>query len=91
MIRVYIGSDCTPCQEVADLVKQGKTAEPVELVDVETDEGFALFMAEIQGKEEGGVPSAYKAGKQCEIFMDEETRQLLFQCPPDDSPASPPG
>lgn len=86
--RVYTSKTCQPCHNIEELVKEGRFAgeTEVELIDIETDEGFAKFKEEVLDFGEGAVPSAYKEGKKCVISITEDD-SLLFNCPTD-PPAS---
>lgn len=90
-VRVYVAEHCAPCHDVAELVRQGKVSEKVEVVDIETDSGFAEFVAEVLSHGDGAVPSAYKEGRKCELEVDEENRVLILKCPNSDQPLAPQG
>lgn len=90
-IRVYTAKHCTPCHEVERLIKEGRFDGEIELVDIETDEGFLKFKDQVLQHTDGAVPSAYKDGKRCKIQIDEEEDRLIFECPTDLPPASPEG
>lgn len=79
-IKVYISKNCKPCDEVKQLIDQGKYEGEIEVVDVETDEGFGEFNREVLEHGDGAVPSAYKEGAKCKILIDED-RGLMFHCP----------
>jgi glutaredoxin len=81
-ITVFTSKNCTPCQEITDLIKQGKYEGEIELVDIETDEGFERFRKQVLDLGEGAVPSAYREGLKCQILItDDDT--VLFNCPGD--------
>ena len=61
--------------------------EKIEVIDIETDEGFLKFKQEVLDHTDGAVPSAYREGKKCIIGFDEEGG-LLLDCPADDEPSS---
>ena len=82
-IRIYTSEHCVPCKEVEDKIKQADTSEKIEVIDIETDEGFEKFKQEVLDHQDGAVPSAYRDGKQCKIGFDEE-RNLLLYCPTDE-------
>jgi len=69
------------------MVKRGQVNEDIELIDIETDNGFEKFKAEVLEHGDGAVPSAYKDGKQCRIAISED-ETLVFECPTDDHPSS---
>lgn len=83
-IRVYTSKHCEPCREVDRLIKEGKFEGEIELVDIESDEGFEKFRSEVLSLGDGAVPSAYKEGKKCIISITEDD-SLLFNCPSEDS------
>lgn len=81
VIKVYVSKHCKPCQEVKKMVEEGRfAAEDVELVDIETDEGFDDFSREVLEHGDAAVPSAYREGQKCKILIDEE-QGLVFNCP----------
>ena len=75
---IYVATHCQPCQEIKELLEKrhflvnGEESE-VELVDIETEEGFNRIFPELEG-----VPSAYQEGKRCSIRIEEDT--LLLEC-----------
>lgn len=95
MITVFTATDCEPCQAVKEFIKEGKVdPNDIELIDIETDEGFAKFTEVVLSKGDGAVPSAYKNGKECRIVVEDDV--LKFICgeltpqPPAQSPSSSP-
>lgn len=88
-LRIYTAKHCEPCRKIEDLIREGKISEDVELVDIETDEGFLKFKEEVLDHSDGVVPSAYKDSKQCKIGLDEE-ENLVFECPTDEQPTEAP-
>ena len=89
-VIVYVARDCGPCEQVTRLIQEGKAAEEVDLVDIESDEGFARFSSEVLSQGEAGVPCAYSGPKQCEILYDDEKDVVFFDCTPKaDLPANP--
>lgn len=95
-IVVFTAPDCTPCEQMVELIKQGNVDNPdikeVEMVDISTDEGFDRYNAEVLSKlnpdEETGVPFASLDGKPCGIEIHDDT-WVVFTCPKDGSPSSP--
>ena len=95
-IVYYTAPDCTPCEEVTRLIQEGSVdavdIKEIEVVDIETDEGFERYnrevLSKLKGDEEGGVPSAYSEGKKCEIQIVDDTF-VVFNCPTDDPTAAP--
>lgn len=86
-ITIYTSEHCRPCREVEELIKEGRFDGEVELVDIETDEGFERFRKEVLEISDGAVPSAYKEGQRCKIQITED-RNLIFECPTDAPPSS---
>jgi predicted thioredoxin/glutaredoxin len=79
-IKVFTSKSCQPCQEVSRLLKEGKYQGDIEIVDIETDEGFEAFTKEVLSMGPGAVPSAYKDGKKCLISISED-KNVQFNCP----------
>lgn len=84
-IRIYTSKTCIPCRKIEDLIDAGKiiSDEEIELVDLETDEGFQKFKEEVLDRNdevELSVPTAYRDGQHCSIRFDEDNN-VLFQCP----------
>lgn len=88
-LRVFVSDHCAPCQQVKRAIQEGKFQGEVEMVDIETDEGFIKFKEEVLSLGDGAVPSAYKEGKKCLISIAEDD-SLFINCPTD-PPASEPG
>jgi len=82
-IKIFTSKNCPPCQELEEKLKEAHLEDEVELIDIETDEGFLKFKEEVIDHRDGGVPSAFKDGKQCKIGYDEEDK-LVLECPEDE-------
>lgn len=82
-VRVYHSKHCKPCEIVTKLIKQGRFEgeEEVELVDLETEEGFKEFYNHVLEHRDSAVPSAYKDGERCLIKITEDNDALVFECP----------
>ena len=90
----YTSSEgCTPCAEISKLVEEGKfscpDSEEVDVVDINTDEGFDRFAKDVLSKSDGAVPTAYIDGKKCQIDATEDW--VFINCPKDDLPEAPAG
>lgn len=85
-IRIYTAKHCKPCYEIERIIKD-KKIEGVEIVDIETDEGFEKFREEVLQFGDAAVPSAYKDGKECAILIDDE-ENIILDCPTTDVPPS---
>lgn len=79
-VRLYIAEHCAPCKELREIVEKTFAPEQIEVIDIETDEGFDQFTDEVIAHSDGEVPSAYKDGIQCRIFI-EEDETVSFECP----------
>jgi len=88
-ITFYSHSDCKPCEDIKRLVKNGEVdagdAEELEIVDIDTDEGFERFEKEVLAKlpedGEAALPSAYLDGIPCEIKLLDGDKFVIFECP----------
>ena len=88
-VKLFIGGHCEPCAEVKKLVEEGafviddEEGAQVEMIDVETDEGFP----NVEKYQLSGIPRAFdEQGHQCKIGIDRENNVLVFQC--DEQPES---
>jgi hypothetical protein len=73
-----VSEHCGPCQVIKDMVEKGQVSDKeVELVDIESDEGFPY----IEEFALSGVPSAYKGKEKCEIKIDQGANKLHIICP----------
>ena len=90
VIDLYYASECSPCKEVVDRVKNGRFASDlgegtaVNLVDISTEEGFT----EVEKKNLEKVPTAIHEAKTCQIHIDEDLDAVMFTCN-DEEPAVP--
>jgi thiol-disulfide isomerase/thioredoxin len=83
--RLYTAEHCVPCREIEakvdELIKAG---DDIEVIDIETDEGFKIFQNEVMSKSDDDellvVPSAYQDGQRCKISFDEDDK-LVLDCP----------
>lgn len=80
-ITIFTAEHCTPCQEIKAKIKDG---DNVDVVDIETESGFARYRQEVLDQGDGFVPSAYRDGQRCEIHI--ENDQLVIECPSNDLP-----
>lgn len=84
-IKVYIAASCGPCEQIESLIRDGKVDfdGEVELIDVETEQGFDIFEREVLSHSDSAIPSAYKNGKECKLLIGDDG-QILFNCPTHD-------
>jgi len=82
-IKIYTSKNCPPCQDLEDKLKESELEDEVEIVDIDSDEGFLDFKHEVLDRRDGAVPSAFKDGKQCKIGFDEDNK-LVLDCPNDE-------
>ena len=69
---------CGPCEKIKELFKAGRiNRKDVELIDLETDEGFRL----IEAIGVDAVPSVYKGKEKCLLQLDEDKQSLIITCP----------
>lgn len=81
-VKIYTAEHCSPCREVEKLLKQQGNkidGEDVELIDVESDEGFKKFSDDEVTQGNLFVPSAYKERGICAIKVIEDV--LHLECP----------
>ncbi len=93
-ITLFTASSCAPCLEVEDLIKEGRIDfdGEIELVDVETEQGFEIFDREVLSHSDGAVPSVYRNGKRCVIKIEddpEDGKRIIFDCSKDDLSSNP--
>jgi thiol-disulfide isomerase/thioredoxin len=80
-IKVFVSGHCGPCHDIREHLEQGKFAVngaegEVEMVDVETEEGFTQIPDSIEG-----VPAAFQEdGKTCRLRIDKENDVLYLEC-----------
>ena len=84
-ITVFVSEHCTPCKEIDRLIKEGRFEDKIELVDIETDEGFEKFSREVLRRGDGAVPSAYRDGQRCQILVEDD--EVFLNCPNSEDPA----
>jgi glutaredoxin len=81
-IKVYTAAHCEGCQEVKEMLEKGQFTVDgeegeVDLVDIETEEGFA----EATKRDDlTGVPAAFKDAKVCKIKIDDENHIVMLEC-----------
>lgn len=80
-IKIFTASHCGPCHEITELLKHGKykidiNDADIELVDIETDEGFA----QIAENNLDRVPVARFQGKNCIINIDRGLDIAFISC-----------
>lgn len=81
MIKVFVSGHCPPCEEVKNLIAEKGLDKEVELVDINTDEGFELFYKMVLSNRDGAVPSAFDGENQCKIMVGGDDG-IKFECPP---------
>lgn len=80
-VRVFVGQGCAPCGPVKELIQQGRVETDIpdveiEVIDVTTDEGFAL----IEQEDLDRVPQAKYGDQFCQLEIDHESRTVLIKC-----------
>ena len=77
-LRVFITTSCGPCKEIKEAIEAGRfNAEDVDLIDVETKEGFPFIKKFGLTK----APAVFLGKKECEMFINRKDNSLFFQCP----------
>jgi len=77
-IKVFVSNHCGPCQQIKKLVEEGRfNAEELELIDLETEEGFPYIEKLGLSK----TPSAYRGTQECRLSYDRNEPFLLIDCP----------
>lgn len=86
-VTVFVGEHCKPCAEVKELLQEGaflvndEEGHSVDLVDVETQEGFISM---VKHGAVDGIPKAFIGDKICNISIDREEGIVLLECPNDE-------
>lgn len=76
--RIFVAEHCGPCHVVREMAEKGQVdPKDVEIIDVESDEGFP-FIAEYDLQ---GVPSAYMGKQKCSIQIDKDQNLVRIVCP----------
>jgi len=76
------------------LIEKGEVdagdVEEIDVVDIDTDEGFDRFEKEVLAKlpddGEARLPGAYLDGIACDIKMVDDDKFVIFECPDKETP-----
>jgi len=80
-LRVFVSAGCGPCSEIKAAIEAGRfNAEDIDLIDVETKEGFPFIKKFGLTK----APAAYLGKKECEMFINREDNSIFIDCPVSD-------
>ncbi len=82
---LFISSSCKACGDVKAALKERRLNRDLDVIDIDTDEGFEVFNREVLEKQDGKIPSAFKDGKPCLLGFDED-KVFTIQCPTDSAP-----
>ena len=80
IVKLFIGSHCSPCQKLKELMTEGKflvdgEKGKVDMVDVETEEGFL----NIEKYNLELIPAAIdEKGDHCSVSIEDET--VVIEC-----------
>ncbi len=78
-IRLFVAGSCGPCAEVKKLVGEGRVNQAgVEMIDLEEGNNYEKWKNQVPMTK---VPSAFRGTKQCQLNINDETRQLVLTCP----------
>lgn len=80
-VRIFVAEHCEPCIPIKELIQEGKIDAEVELIDIESDEGFAY----IEKLQLDGVPVAYEGTNRCRMQINEDDGILNVICPSDEA------
>ena len=76
-VKVFIAAGCGPCKELKEAIEAGRfNVEDVDLIDVETKEGFPYIKKFGLTK----APSAYLGKKECDLFINREDNSIFIDC-----------
>jgi len=94
-IRLLVAKHCEPCEPLREMAESGALGDNVEIIDIESDEGFAK-LTDLELTE---VPSIYSPGGKCEVKYDKDNNIIDIVCPgveeelsetPEDASLAPP-
>jgi len=74
-LKIFIAKHCLPCQQLKEIARNGGFGDDVEVIDIETEEGFPNI-AELKLEE---IPVAYEDGKKCAIKYSDDNIEI--KCP----------
>ncbi len=78
-IRLFVAGSCRSCDEVKQLMSEGRcNLTPDEVIDVE-EEGGREWTNRLRFT--NGVPAAFQGNKQCQLRIDDGERKLIIKCP----------
>lgn len=80
-IRLFVAEHCLPCESLKEMAQNGALGDDVEIIDIESEEGFNKFNEEILSEEDAEVPSIYSQGGKCEIKYDKDNNIVDIVCP----------
>ena len=81
MITVYSAPNCPPCQEIEERIHDKQIGgRPVEVGDVETDDGFKQFTEQLTRSDckTFNIPSVFVDDKECSLRINGE--DLVLSC-----------
>jgi len=82
-LKIFIAKHCLPCQQLKEIAENGGFGDDVEVIDVESEEGFPK-VAEMELME---IPSAYEDGKKCRIKYSGDNVEI--KCPAENEVTTP--
>ncbi len=84
LVKVFVAGGCGPCQEIKQLIEEGRVSEDIDLIDVTSDEGYPYI--EKMGLSK--VPSAYRGTQECKLQIDDEEHLLIVDCGSEEVPTN---
>ena len=77
-LRVFISANCGPCHELKAAIEAGRfNVENIDLIDVETKEGFPYIKKFGLTK----APAAYLGKTECDMFINRQDNSIFIECP----------
>ena len=74
-LTIFVAEHCPPCHLLKEIAASGGFGEEVEVVDVESEEGFP----EIAERDLTEIPSAFQGEMKCEIRWSDTNVEIV--CP----------
>lgn len=74
-LQIFVAEHCSGCKQLKEIAVNGGFGDDVEVIDIETEEGFPK-VAEMELTE---IPSAYEDGKKCAIKYSDDNVEI--KCP----------
>ena len=80
-VKIYYSDECQPCRDMKSRLFAMAKEQGMEIVNIDTDEGFEQFARDSLDKGDGTIPSVYNDGRKCNLDVDYDTKKITVQCP----------